>query len=114
MKQLAFDFFNDSEEKKSEEAGTLKRQPKIPDVLSYLKKESSHAQNGFTLTPAFSYHLERAKRKTVGFIVDERGVTVRAPRWVSIAEIEKMLQEKEPWIQKKLTEFGNWQREVGM
>lgn len=114
MKQLAFDFFNDSEEKKSEEAGTLKRQPKIPDVLSHLKNESSHAQNGFTLTPAFSYHLERAKRKTVGFIVDERGVTVRAPRWVSIAEIEKMLQEKEPWIQKKLTEFGNWQREVGM
>ena len=101
-------------EKKSEEAGTLKRQPKIPDVLSHLKKESSHAQNGFTLTPAFSYHLERAKRKTVGFIVDERGVTVRAPRWVSIAEIEKMLQEKESWIQKKLTEFGNWQREVGM
>ena len=41
-------------------------------------------------------------------------MTVRAPRWVSIAEIEKMLQEKEPWIQRKLTEFGNWQREVGM
>ena len=115
MKQLSFDFFSDlTPEVDSPKDGELKKQPFVPDVLSGLKKETLQSKNQFNLTPVFSYHLERAKRKTVGFIVDERGVTVRAPRWVSVAEIEKMLQEKEGWIQKKLTEFGNWQKEIGM
>lgn len=115
MKQLSFDFFSDlTPEVDSPKDGELKKQPFVPDVLSGLKKETLQSKNQFDLTPVFSYHLERAKRKTVGFIVDERGVTVRAPRWVSVAEIEKMLQEKEGWIQKKLTEFGNWQKEIGM
>ena len=115
MKQLSFDFFSDlTPEVDSPKDGELKKQPFVPEVLSGLKKETLQSKNQFDLTPVFSYHLERAKRKTVGFIVDERGVTVRAPRWVSVAEIEKMLQEKEGWIQKKLTEFGNWQKEIGM
>lgn len=115
MKQLSFDFFTDSFANTNEKSSdTLKKQPFVSEVLSHLKREPTVHKNDFNLTPAFSYHLERAKRKTVGFIVDERGVTVRAPRWVSIAEIEKMLQEKEAWIQKKLTEFSNWQKEVGM
>ena len=115
MKQLSFDFFSDlTPEVDSPKDGELKKQPFVPDVLSGLKKETLQSKNQFDLTPVFSYHLERAKRKTVGFIVDERGVTVRAPRWVSVAEIEKMLQEKEGWIQKKLTAFGNWQKEIGM
>ena len=115
MKQLLFDFFSDlTPEVDLPKDGELKKQPFVPEVLSGLKKETLQSKNQFDLTPVFSYHLERAKRKTVGFIVDERGVTVRAPRWVSVAEIEKMLQEKEGWIQKKLTEFGNWQKEIGM
>ena len=115
MKQLSFDFFSDlTPEVDLPKDGELKKQPFVPEVLSGLKKETLQSKNQFDLTPVFSYHLERAKRKTVGFIVDERGVTVRAPRWVSVAEIEKMLQEKEGWIQKKLTEFGNWQKEIGM
>lgn len=115
MKQLSFDFFTDFlPPKKEKSPDTLRNQPFVPDVASHLKKTTSIHKNDFDLTPVFSYHLERAKRKTVGFIVDERGVTVRAPQWVSITEIERMLQEKESWIQKKLTEFRNWQKEVGM
>ena len=94
--------------------GRLKKQPLTPDAITGLKKDVVSGKNDFLLTPPFTYHLERAKRKTVGFIVDERGVTVRAPRWVSVSEIEKMLQTKEDWIQKKLTEFHNWQKEVGL
>lgn len=94
--------------------GRLKKQPLTPDAITGLKKDVLSGKNDFLLTPPFTYHLERAKRKTVGFIVDERGVTVRAPSWVSVSEIEKMLQTKEDWIQKKLTEFHNWQKEVGL
>lgn len=59
------------------------------------------------------YHLERAQRKTVGFIVDEKGLTVRAPRWMSKAEIDRMVQEREGWIRKKLNQFSQWQSELG-
>ena len=115
MKQLSFDFFNDLPEiPKGRDTGVLKKQPLPPEVMAGLKKDVAAQRKDFLLTPPFTYHLERAKRKTVGFIVDERGVTVRAPRWVSVSEIEKMLQTKEAWIQKKLTEFHNWQKEVGL
>lgn len=115
MKQLSFDFFQDLPQMtEGNDPGRLKKQPLTPDAITGLKKDVLSGKNDFLLTPPFTYHLERAKRKTVGFIVDERGVTVRAPRWVSVSEIEKMLQTKEDWIQKKLTEFHNWQKEVGL
>lgn len=115
MKQLSFDFFQDLPQMtEGNDPGRLKKQPLTPDAITGLKKDVVSGKNDFLLTPPFTYHLERAKRKTVGFIVDERGVTVRAPRWVSVSEIEKMLQTKEDWIQKKLTEFHNWQKEVGL
>lgn len=114
VKQLAFDFFNEPVRDEPKLKDRMRKQPLMPDVLSHLHEKLSQDKPSFHLTPSFTYRLERAKRKTVGFIVDERGVTVRAPRWVSITEIEKMLQEKEGWIQKKLTEFSNWQKEVGL
>lgn len=115
VKQLSFDFFNDLlKEKRPENNGTLKKEPQVSKGFSRPEKNPAPAKKGFDLTPVFSYRLERAKRKTVGFIVDERGVTVRAPQWVSVKEIEKMLQEKEGWIQRKLSEFEHWQKEIGM
>ena len=115
MKQLAFDFFQDwLGEAKSVIREVKKKVPQEPDGLSHLSKKPSIGKKDFELTPVVNYRLERAKRKSVGFIIDERGLTVRAPRWVSVAEIEKMLQQKEGWIQKKLAEFERWQKEVGM
>lgn len=109
MKQLAFDFFNaEPITDKQTGEGPLRRQPRLPKAPPDFEKRES-----FTLTPAFSYRLERVKRKTVGFVIDERGLTIRAPRWVSVADIEKMIQKREDWIQKKLVQFANWQKEVG-
>ena len=109
MKQLAFDFFNaEPITDKQTGEGPLRRQPRLPKAPPDFEKRES-----FTLIPAFSYRLERVKRKTVGFVIDERGLTIRAPRWVSVADIEKMIQKREDWIQKKLVQFANWQKEVG-
>lgn len=45
----------------------------------------------------------RSKRKTVGIQVKEDlSVTVRAPRWVSRREIERILHEKEEWIHRTI------------
>jgi hypothetical protein len=52
------------------------------------------------------YELRRARRRTIGFVVADDGLAVSAPRWVPAAEIESALQEKAPWILRKLQEQG--------
>jgi predicted metal-dependent hydrolase len=54
------------------------------------------------------YRLRRAKRRTIGFSIDEAGLTVSAPRWVRLAEIEAAIVEKERWIRTKLNEWRDW------
>lgn len=48
------------------------------------------------------YWLRRARRRTIGIVVDERGVAAAAPRWATIAEIEAFIREKERWVLKRL------------
>ncbi len=51
------------------------------------------------------YELRRSKRRTIGFVIDDRGLRVSAPRWVPLGEIERALQEKSRWIVRKLAEW---------
>lgn len=54
------------------------------------------------------YRLRRAKRRTIGFQIDDDGLTVSAPRWVRLAEIEAAIVEKQRWIRGKLDEWRSW------
>jgi predicted metal-dependent hydrolase len=51
-----------------------------------------------------AYALKRVRRKTIGFIVGAEGLSVNAPKWVSMADIESALREKGSWILRKLRE----------
>jgi predicted metal-dependent hydrolase len=51
-----------------------------------------------------AYALKRARRRSIGFIVGIEGLSVSAPRWVGLHDIEAALQEKSRWILKKLQE----------
>ena len=51
-----------------------------------------------------AFELKRGKRKTIGFSVGVDGLTVSAPRWVPLYEIDKAVQEKSKWIVAKLQE----------
>ncbi len=51
------------------------------------------------------YSLLRSKRRTIGFQIDGRGLTVSAPRWAALRDIEQALQEKSTWILRKLVEW---------
>jgi predicted metal-dependent hydrolase len=51
-----------------------------------------------------AYQFARAKRKTIGFAVGPEGLTVRAPRWTLMAEVESAVKSKGNWILKKLAE----------
>ena len=52
-----------------------------------------------------AYLLQRAKRRSIGFLVGEDGLVVRAPRWVTQNGIDEALQEKSAWIVRKLDEM---------
>ena len=51
-----------------------------------------------------AYALKRARRRSIGFIVGTEGLSVNAPKWVGIGDIEAALREKARWILKKLQE----------
>jgi predicted metal-dependent hydrolase len=44
------------------------------------------------------YRLIRARRQSIGMQIDQRGLIVRAPRWVSIRDIELALCERARWV----------------
>jgi len=56
-----------------------------------------------------AYELRRARRRSIGFVVGAEGLTVSAPRWVGLGDVETALREKSGWILRKLQE----QRERG-
>lgn len=55
-----------------------------------------------------AYVLRRARRRSIGFRVDEDGLAVRAPHAASLAAIEGALQAKAGWIVRKLAEQQAW------
>ncbi|WJF90721.1 SprT family zinc-dependent metalloprotease [Paraburkholderia bonniea] len=55
------------------------------------------------------YQLKRSARRSIGFSIDSSGLSITAPRWVTLAEIENAISEKQRWIFTKLNE---WQTRV--
>ena len=53
---------------------------------------------------AVAYEFKRGKRRTIGFSVGSQGLSVSAPKWVPLYEIDKAVLEKSAWIIKKLEE----------
>jgi predicted metal-dependent hydrolase len=51
------------------------------------------------------YRLKRSARRTIGFSIDGSGLTITAPRWVTLADIEAAITEKQRWILAKLAEW---------
>ncbi|KQX24643.1 metal-dependent hydrolase [Variovorax sp. Root434] len=51
-----------------------------------------------------AYEFKRGKRKTIGFLVGAEGLSVRAPRWVALRDVDVAIREKSDWILRKLAE----------
>jgi hypothetical protein len=50
------------------------------------------------------YEFLRGKRRTIGLSVGTEGLSVRAPRWSTLGDVEAVLQEKAGWVLDKLAE----------
>jgi len=51
-----------------------------------------------------AFRLTRVRRRSIGFVVDAHGLTVRAPRWVALRDIDDAVREKQRWILARLAE----------
>jgi predicted metal-dependent hydrolase len=56
------------------------------------------------------YALRRSRRRTIGFTIDDRGLSVAAPRWVAQREIDAALTERADWILRKMVEWRDYAR----
>ena len=61
---------------------------------------------------AVDYRLIRARRRSIGMEVHLDGLTVRAPRWVTLRDIEVALAERAKWIVRSLDEWRMRRRDV--
>ena len=51
-----------------------------------------------------AYELRRARRRSIGFSIGPEGLTVSAPKWVPLGEIDAAVKGKSSWILSKLDE----------
>jgi predicted metal-dependent hydrolase len=51
------------------------------------------------------YRFRRARRRSIGIVIDDDGLRVAAPGHTSIAEVEAFIREKARWVLKKLSEW---------
>jgi len=49
-----------------------------------------------------AYEFTRGKRQTIGLKVTGEGLSVRAPRWTPVGEVEALLRSKSHWVLDKL------------
>ena len=49
-----------------------------------------------------AYEFKRSQRRTIGLSVGPEGLSVRAPRWTPVAEVEALLHDKAAWVIEKL------------
>ena len=52
-----------------------------------------------------SYLFQRVRRRSIGFVVGPDGLEVRAPKWVTLKEVELGLQERGEWVLRKWAEI---------
>ncbi len=59
-----------------------------------------------------AYEFRRGKRRTIGFVVEPDGLSVSAPKWVPMYEVDAAVREKSAWIVKKLGEMRERGRRI--
>jgi hypothetical protein len=90
------------------EAATLPSAPSAPDRPAPLGGEAlRHPQatrEALLDGRVVAFRLVRVRRRSIGFVVDQDGLTVRAAQRVTLREIDAAVQEKRAWIVARLAE----------
>ncbi|MDO5625430.1 MAG: SprT family zinc-dependent metalloprotease [Pseudomonadota bacterium] len=77
----------------------------LPDALAPTHFTHPRASREIAFAHArVAYEFKRGKRRTIGFAIGPEGLTVSAPRWTPLHEVDAALRHKERWIVTKLHE----------
>jgi hypothetical protein len=98
QRALQLDFFNDLFGG-NEKVVTPHRPPTTIDPANGVRKRQILIQD-----QVLDYELRRSKRRSIGFLIGDEGLRITAPRWVTVADIEQAIREKQHWIIAKLSE----------
>jgi len=111
--QLALDLFGEPapaarpDEPPSPPREALAAPPAVP-LAEVLQPASWHHPRANRLVRLrgceVGYEFQRGKRRTIGLVVGAEGLSVRAPRWSTLVEVEAVLHEKAGWVIAKLVE----------
>jgi predicted metal-dependent hydrolase len=77
-------------------------QLRLPFEIPPTPQQAGRARQVQLAGGVLSYRLVRARRRTIGLMVEAEGVQVRAPRHAALTDIEGFIREKEHWIRKRL------------
>jgi hypothetical protein len=84
-------------------ASSARRDPAAPDDAPLREHRHPLANRDIVLNGVrIAYHHAHAKRRSIGMSVSPQGVQVRAPRWVTQAQVQAVLRERGDWILSKL------------
>jgi predicted metal-dependent hydrolase len=93
----------------SPSSSPLQGSPDGPSTRTPLAPDGSKLRSLSIGSRTLHYVLKRSARRSIGFAIDSTGLTITAPRWVTLADIETAITEKQRWIFTKLIE---WQTRV--
>ncbi|MBN3793014.1 SprT family zinc-dependent metalloprotease, partial [Burkholderia sp. Ac-20353] len=79
--------------------------PGPPAAPDHPARDRSRVRTFALDSRVLEYRLKRSARRTIGFTIDGSGLTITAPRWVTLADIEAAITEKRRWIFAKLAEW---------
>jgi predicted metal-dependent hydrolase len=79
-----------------------------PPAVRSAPVRDARARRALAGSDVIEYRLRRARRRTIGFQIDDDGLTISAPRWVTLREIEAAIGEKSRWIRTKQREWRAW------
>lgn len=103
QRALQLDFFNDLFGK---DDVIVDRRPASPNAASNPTDSTAQTRKRQILiqNQVLEYELRRSKRRSIGFLIADQGLRITAPRWVTLADIDKAIHEKQHWIISKLRE----------
>lgn len=82
-----------------------RRKPAPPDRIAVPPVDDPKQRRVQLSERTLDYALRRARRKTIGFSINATGLTIAAPRWVAIGQIEEAIRERETWVLTKLADM---------
>lgn len=56
-----------------------------------------------------AYEFQRGQRRTIGLSIGPKGLSVRAPKWAPLAEVDAFVQRKADWVLTKLRQVHEHQ-----